>query len=65
MSSLVVTAGFGNGTLTGSIAKVVTRGYAIAEEAAITIQGVRMKPSPIQRIMTPTPVKRIMVINRA
>jgi len=27
--ALVVTGGFGNGTLTGSIANVITRGYSI------------------------------------
>lgn len=33
---LVVTAGFGNGTLVGSIADVMTRGYTIGEEVALT-----------------------------
>lgn len=38
--ALVVTAGFGNGTLTGSIADVVTRGYTIGEVTAdYTIDG--------------------------
>ena len=33
----VVTRGFGNGTFSGTIALVVTRGYAIAEEAPLTL----------------------------
>lgn len=32
----VVTAGFGNGTFSGSIGFVVTRGYSIAQAAVIT-----------------------------
>lgn len=38
MTSLIVTRGFGNGTLTGSVAKIVTAGYNIAEDLTWTIQ---------------------------
>ena len=70
--ALVVTAGFGNGTLTGSIADVVTRGYTIGE--AVSIVGAikmvanpskrSMMANPTNRDMVPNPTKRDMVINR-
>ena len=60
--ALVVTAGFGNGTLTGSIADVVTRGYSIGEEV---IQGttLRMTPFPVKRSIMLNLQKRAMIAN--
>ena len=33
--ALVVTAGFGNGTLTGSVSDVVTSGYSVGAELSV------------------------------
>lgn len=33
--ALVVTSGFGNGTLTGSVSDVTLRGYSIGEELSV------------------------------
>lgn len=67
--SLVVTAGFGNGTLTGSIADVVTRGYSIG--AAVVLAGNKMfaqyekktmVPDGKDTSMMPEYVKREMIV---
>jgi hypothetical protein len=34
--ALVITGGFGNGTLTGDVSNVVTRGYSISEAVAVS-----------------------------
>lgn len=62
--ALVVTAGYGNGTLSGTIKDVVTRGYTIGEEL---IQGttLRMTPNPIKRAMMTQPDKREMTATPA
>ena len=42
--ALIVTRGYGNGTLAGTIADVVTRGYSIGAEAASTfVSGIEDK----------------------
>lgn len=49
--ALVTTAGFGNGTLTGTIGDVVTRGYTIG--AAIVLEGNKMYAQYESKNMTP------------
>ena len=54
---LVTTAGFGNGTLTGTIIGVVLRGYGIGEE----VPDVRMRGSNI--IVMPTQNRSLYMPN--
>jgi hypothetical protein len=49
--ALVVTAGFGNGTLTGSIADVVTRGYTIGEVVVAPILPADIKINVVAKKM--------------
>lgn len=44
--ALIVTRGFGNGTLTGTIKDVVTRGYAIGVAVVVPIQARRVVSVP-------------------
>lgn len=57
--ALVVTAGFGNGTLTGSVKDVVTRGYTIGVE--VTLQGREMVAGYVVRAMAPDAKDRDMI----
>ena len=58
--ALVVTAGFGNGTLSGTIKGVVLRGYDIAAAAAFTAPHHVMNIKAESRIMSPQTENRIM-----
>jgi len=54
----VVTRGYGNGTFSGTIALVTTRGYAIGAAAAVAIYTVSLlsNPSPAVNLKSnPTP----------
>ena len=42
----VVTAGYGNGTFNGTVALVVTRGYAVGEVAGADIPGLEYTAQP-------------------
>jgi hypothetical protein len=57
--ALVVTAGFGNGTLTGSVANITTRGYTIGE--AVILAGNMMIASYQSKLMTPLSKDRDMI----
>lgn len=57
--ALVVTRGFGNGTLVGSIADIVTRGYRIGEAIVVT-GAVNMVALSADRSITADTVDRSM-----
>jgi len=55
----VVTRGYGNGTFSGTIALVVTRGYAIGEAATLATYTTSLfcNPSPVVSLFSnPSPV---------
>jgi hypothetical protein len=56
---LVVTAGFGNGTFSGSVKDVVTRGYTIGVE--VTLQGREMVAGYVVRTMSAEAQNRDMI----
>ena len=66
--ALVVTRGYGNGTLTGTIPFVTTRGYSIGEVIISptnrimvpTVQARTMLIAAVGRTVTPTVIKRTM-----
>ena len=55
--ALVTTAGFGNGTLSGSIIGVVLRGYGIGEE----VPSVRMRGQ--NKIIMPSQARSMFMLN--
>ena len=61
--ALVVTAGFGNGTLTGSIADVVTRGYTIGEVVVDPILPADIKINVVAKKMTARANAKKMTVN--
>ena len=60
--ALVVTAGFGNGTISGSIADVVTRGYTIAEVVAAPILPADIKINAVAKKIKTHPIAKKMVV---
>ena len=60
--ALVVTRGFGNGTLTGAIKEVVTRGYTIGSALAFVTPTHLMLISSENRVMANASENRIMKI---
>ncbi len=48
--ALVVTRGFSNGTLTGTIADVATRGYTIGDAAPVTTGGGWLSPEQVREL---------------
>lgn len=52
----VITAGFGNGTFTGSIKDVVTRGYSIASYTEVNMRSTIVSVSELPRISINNPM---------